>query len=363
MQNYFLEQSKLDSCRIQLPVRKVDVLGKIGDILSPTSTITGEQYTSVDDLIIPLHEDSIKNGIKFRVGKRTILKGNLPSEDVFEIGLSAKMLEAGYFEGINKFNVREVYDYIISTKIISFSWEDFLDAKVYDIDYCYDVSCTQDQASTIVSKLYHSVKYEKKNRITSLYNRFDNTGIELSKRDWQTPTNPNIRIYFKGAEMLNKRVNYPNGKKTSGEFNAVYFGSLSHNVIRLERNLKNKDMWGYEKLEIQRLSDLFDLDLQKLNTIMLTSVKKYYIDTEVRLRGELDLGPTDYLLAVLIDEKIKAGADVQYWSNVVLGYKGGYTQKNRLRNKIKSFVDRPEYKELVEANNATGEVWKKLGLE
>jgi hypothetical protein len=118
MQNYFLEQSKLDSCRIQLPVRKVDVLGKIGDILSPTSTITGEQYTSEDDLIIPLHEDSIKNGIKFRVGKRTILKGNLPSEDVFEIGLSAKMLEAGYFEGINKFNVREVYEYIISTKII-----------------------------------------------------------------------------------------------------------------------------------------------------------------------------------------------------------------------------------------------------
>jgi hypothetical protein len=34
-----------------------------------------------------------------------------------------------------------------------------------------------------------------------------------------------------------------------------------------------------------------------------------------------------------------------------------------LRNKIKSFVDRPEYKEIVASNNAVGEVWKKLGLE
>jgi hypothetical protein len=34
-----------------------------------------------------------------------------------------------------------------------------------------------------------------------------------------------------------------------------------------------------------------------------------------------------------------------------------------LRNKIKSFTDRPEYKEIIDANNAVGDVWKKLGLE
>jgi hypothetical protein len=75
------------------------------------------------------------------------------------------------------------------------------------------------------------------------------------------------------------------------------------------------------------------------------------------------LGPVEYLLSVLIDERIKAGADISYWNGICEGYGGGYTQKSRLRNKIKSFVDRPEYKEIVASNNAVGEVWKKLGLE
>jgi hypothetical protein len=34
-----------------------------------------------------------------------------------------------------------------------------------------------------------------------------------------------------------------------------------------------------------------------------------------------------------------------------------------LRNKLKSYLDKPEYKEVMEANNAVGDVWKKLGLE
>lgn len=363
MVNYYLETPKWDSFRIQIPASKVQVLGKIGDILAPVSTLTGQQYTNEDDLIIPMHEVHCKNGIKFRVGKRTVLRGNLPSEDVFEIQLNAKMLGDGYWEGVNKYNLHSIYQYVIDTGIVYVDWDDFLHSKVYDLDCCYDVVCNLEYSQKIVSKLYQSIKYEKKNRITSTHNRIDNTGIELSKRDWQSPTSPNIRIYYKGAEMENKKVSYPNGKITRGEFNDVFHNSLHHSIIRLERNFKNKDTWNYEGLKIEFLEDIFDLDLEQLKKIMLTSVKKYYIDTQVRLRSDLELGPVEYLLSVLIDEKIRDGADISYWNGIIDGFGGGYTQKSRLRNKIKSFTDKPEYKEIIEANNAVGDVWKKLGLE
>lgn len=363
MVNYYLETPKWDSFRIQIPASKVQVLGKIGDILTPVSNITGQVYSSEDDIITPLHEIHCKNGVKFRIGKRTVLRGNLPSEEVFEIQLNAKMLGEGYWEGINKFNIHSVYEYVISTGIVYVEWDDFLQSKVYDLDCCYDVFCNLEYAQKIVSKLNQSIKYEKRNRITDFRQRLDNTGIELSKRDWQSPTNPNIRIYYKGAEMENKEVSYPNRKITKGEFNDVFHNSIHHTIIRLERNFKNKDTWNYEELKIEFLEDIFDLDLQQLKNIMLTSVKRYYIDVQVRLRSDLELGPVEYLLSVLIDERIKAGADISYWNGICEGYGGGYTQKSRLRNKIKSFVDRPEYKEIVASNNAVGEVWKKLGLE
>jgi len=51
-----------------------------------------------------------------------------------------------------------------------------------------------------------------------------------------------------------------------------------------------------------------------------------------------ELGPIDYLLAYLIDEKVKAGVGVEYWNDITSGYNGGYTQKSRLRSKIKYFI-------------------------
>jgi hypothetical protein len=81
------------------------------------------------------------------------------------------------------------------------------------------------------------------------------------------------------------------------------------------------------------------------------------------LRSDLELGPVEYLLSDLIDEKIREGADISYWNGICDGYGGGYTQKSRLRNKLKSYLDKPEYKEVMEANNAVGDVWKKLGLD
>jgi hypothetical protein len=61
MVNYYLETPKWDSFRIQIPASKVQVLGKIGDILIPMSEVTGQIYSSEDDKIIPLHEIHCKN--------------------------------------------------------------------------------------------------------------------------------------------------------------------------------------------------------------------------------------------------------------------------------------------------------------
>lgn len=366
MVNYYLETPKWDSFRIQIPANQVLVLGMIGDVFerSLRSKTSGEQFIEEGEFT-PLSQADVFNGISLRVGKRNVLRGNLPSIDCFEFQINAKMLGERYFEGITQTNLIEIYEYIMSKKIVYVEWEHFIEGKILDIDCCYDVVCDIEQAQKVIRKVYQSIKYEKKKYVKDPYLRETNTGIEFSERQRQKPTAPNLRIYYKGAEMENKPVLYPNqnNRKTYGEFNDVYFNGMHHPIIRLERNFKNKDHFRYEKLNIETLNDIFNLDLQHLKNIMLTSVKKYYIDVQVRLRSDLQLGPVEYLLSVLIDEKIKDGADISYWESICEGYGGGYTQRSRLKNKIKSFVDRPEYKEIVASNNAVGEVWKKLGLE
>ena len=123
---------------------------------------------------------------------------NVFQDRFISIVIKAKMLQYDYFEGINLANLPAVYDYIISLGYVYFTYEQFLNSTTYDIDYKTDFILSNVDFRDFVYKENKLIPY------TTKFTSMPNIGIEYNKRLASMPSNPYLKYYSKGAELMER---------------------------------------------------------------------------------------------------------------------------------------------------------------
>lgn len=185
MEAYNLQCPKWDTFRVEIPAHKVENKTEIGkrakltDYDNPNIIYAGGEGEEPLVKMVTWRED---RGIKLKFQKVYRRVGQ-SEEERYCIYVSAKMLGSDYFEGLNRNNIRKVYDYIQSFNALIFSFEDFLEGKVYDVDMCYDVNATPVIWNDLCKKVAGQVKFEYQRYLPKQKweNNTKNVGTQLNK--------------------------------------------------------------------------------------------------------------------------------------------------------------------------------------
>jgi len=354
MENYYLRVPKWDSLRVELHPDKVINHSHIGKKIVKVVSDTAEIVAGADGEK-PLIEMSVWNdekGIKVRWAKEVRQCGNNKSEERYVIQINAKMLGSDYFQGINEKNIRKVYDYLQSFKVLEFSFDDFLDGYVYDCDLCYDVSATPEVWNALCKRCHSMVKLEYMKYVPDGWtDNKSNVGLEFNKRTAGTPTHPFIKLYHKGLELSNN----------SWEFNKNFIGKNNLPIGRLEYNFKRRKHFEYFDVNVVTLRDLLGLGIGILKRMLLGAISKFYFEKRTIVRNISKLGPQEYYLRFLVSALIDTGKGNEWFLRCVDDYKKNTedvadSQIARLKTYIKKSLEDDSWKVKLEQNNAVDEL-------
>jgi hypothetical protein len=153
-----------------------------------------------------------------------------------------------------------------------------------------------------------------------------------------------IKLYGRKNNNTGILVNMTDGGEgTTGRFYGPAWNKGKTNIyseeIREKIRQANRDrIYTPEtrrKLSEAKKGVAFKMRTDWLDTTTTSPYKKFK-----NLKPITELTPTDYLLATLIADKVKEGADVEYWNSILSKCKwvGKYTQLKRLRDKIKYLI-------------------------
>jgi hypothetical protein len=357
---------KWDSLRLELPHNKCRILdnSKIGIpyVLMGVADWSGVIIEGSDaEPLHKLNQTDYTKGITLRIAQVNRVVGIANTEQRFVIQVNSKMLRDRYFEGMTLDNIRLIYDYIIQHKIIDFSYEDFLEGFVYDVDLCMDAEAKPEVFGKMLSRLNRSINPNKWRKVNSFNKSSTNMGIEFGKRDSASITNPFCKFYHKGLELVNK---VSSDKKTIGEFNREYLGDDMYNVVRLEATFKNRDMFKEYGIPVKSLNDLLSLETDVLKGIITTIVKKNYMDKRAKSSfTEDNVSPKDDLILNLMEYIIDCGETEEYFLSLADMFSGDYTQKSRYRKMIKKLLSNIQFKAKLEQNMVDAKDGDLLGYQ
>jgi hypothetical protein len=138
-----------------------------------------------------------ENGISTRYAIERQITADKSIKPFVVIAINSKMLGSRYFEGITPSNINLVYDYLISQKIVEFSYNTFLSAQCTDTDYKKDFVCTD--IDSLIIKLESITKVSnKKGEGCQKFTNYDNKGIQWSdRRTTSINRAPYIKVYSK----------------------------------------------------------------------------------------------------------------------------------------------------------------------
>lgn len=295
-----LDVLKIDSLRVRVPIQLVEFLDKeLYNEFAKFNTKTGEILTKKDEktgeYLIDTHVVTRKYkvdkgiGISYRIDEVMTGAGGKKQKFLF-IGCSSKMLKENYFEGLNKKNIKKVWDRIIEEGIVKLRLGDFLSSKVTDIDFCEDIYVL-DKLKEIqeVKERMHAKQIVKMwatatrakysgSSVVQTFLKKDNIGIQFRERDKigrSYKTKPFLKLYAKLIELTyhskdfkEEYLNTPELK----EFKMQYF-------MRMEATIKNGAHFKAYGIEnIKTLNDLLHLDLNKYRDPILQHPINLYMD-------------------------------------------------------------------------------------
>ena len=269
-------ESKVDSCRLSIPLRVCTVKNnQLTELITTIKYIesTGEHIKTSSKLSEPIIIES-SNGTFFKVyldSQFTYVNGQKITEPYLTILVNSKLLQKGYFNAITKDTFTTLYNYVMSTDTFSCSLESFKDARYNDTDICFDFVSTKEEfsqlhkslkASFVNPTLLHSV-FNSKNKTN---NQGFWTPAEIDPRKQAKPIKPYIKFYSKQLDM----------EFNSSSFAQAYLQPSDYNdVFRFECtiiNSKHKKRLGISS--IKTIWELLNTDLQSITQSMV----KEYID-------------------------------------------------------------------------------------
>jgi len=292
----------IDSLKLRIPIQKVE-------IIEPTLKGTWiKARISVDTGEIIEDPEKFKNqsfgvenkGIKTKYLCQKISNGRTV-EDYLCILFNSKLLKSRYLEGITSENIGIVYDEMMKQNIVKVSFEDFINGICTDIDFKADYELKEkesfDDLLTNLDKLTtKTADREKGNRI---FRQKGNYGIEWSKRQFSSNSNPYVKVYHKSIELL----------YNSSIFYQEYIKEMNQNLVRVEWTLKGKkhaEGFYYHRECEKRLVVAFN-DMRLMNLLSLPDYHKYqmsiqimskHLDGIIKMKKETkgNLNPIDHLI-------------------------------------------------------------------
>lgn len=358
MEAYNLQCPKWDTFRVEIPAHKVENKTEIGkrakltDYDNPNIIYAGGEGEEPLVKMVTWRED---RGIKLKFQKVYRRVGQ-SEEERYCIYVSAKMLGSDYFEGLNRNNIRKVYDYIQSFNALIFSFEDFLEGKVYDVDMCYDVNATPVIWNDLCKKVAGQVKFEYQRYLPKQKweNNTKNVGTQLSERNGGTVQKPFIKLYHKGLELTNK----------SYEFNNNFIQKNNLPIGRIEYNFRGKKWFEYYDYVVETVRDLLGLGLDAMKRMILGSIYRFYIEQRIIERDMSKLGPQDFYINYLVKSLIEdSGKSVDWFLKCVEDYKRtdvADSQVYRLTSYIKKSLSDDSFKDKLEHNNAVEGLYREI---
>jgi uncharacterized protein YfkK (UPF0435 family) len=265
-------ESKVDSCRLSIPLKECTVKNdQLTDLITTIKYVasTGEHIKTTSKVSEPIVIDT-EQGTYFKVyldSQLTYVNGERTTEPYLTILVNSKLLQKEYFKGITKHTFQALYNYVMSTDTFSCSYESFQNARYNDTDICFDFISTKEEfnqlhkslnSSFINPSLLHSVS------------KVDNLGMwtpsSKQPRQQATPSKPYIKFYSKELDMT----------YNSTAFAQAYLQPSDYtNVFRFEctiGNSKHKKRLGISF--IKTIWELLNTDLQSITQSMV----KEYID-------------------------------------------------------------------------------------
>ena len=288
---------KLDSFRVYVPFENISVLDKR---LNTSYVKYYHEIDMVDEVIndekslIVGHADAT---IKYQIMQRLF---NNENRQVLCILIKSKILENNYLQGITKHNIKSVYDIIIGQRVVDFTIEEFMVAKVTDIDICIDYAVKQCNVSQIIKQISKMVVYPN---YKHHFQTKSGESLVLNKREKANPSKPHFKVYDKFAELENH----------STEFKDTYLGNTAFNglkskyngLIRLEYTIKNKKHLKRLGLKHNDLKDVLNMSDRMMTKIVESGLTNYI--NKKRMQADEKKTPTDIVLSNALDLLISNG--------------------------------------------------------
>jgi len=305
------ERVVIDSFKIRIPFNRVEVISD--ELLKRWARHNAETFEVKEEepTFQTMHQSIIPNeygdklySFKWEVQKVTIKK-NAP-EKFLLIGVSSKVLEKKYLEGITSENIRLIYDRLMSHKEAVFSFEDFLNGECTDVDFKKDVRCYEFQkAKSILTKM---TKAKKIGIAAKVFNQKDNSGIQWSDRRIGTPSNPYLKLYNKKLELETRSVLFYNEYIKQQDYN------LS-GLVRIEYTIKNKKHFRESGIEGTKLTSLLQLSEEVKNDMLKKIVNHHLLPRIIEpVKPDTYLKPTE----------------MTFYNLLLFGYENTYVGKEAL---------------------------------
>lgn len=303
---------KYDSLRIYIPIDRVKIIDDyFGSFCVVTNTETGVTQDRFKAVLQKEYRDHTHPNIRttFKIDNKISFTG---VEKDYRVGhlvvfINAKQLKANYLQGITKHTIRDIYNYIISLNAVYFSYEDFINARILDIDVCKDFICSSGVDHNVDrDKLFNSLREGVDEGKKAIVSKYKHTTLYFNQdRERATLGKPHIKLYDKTAELRGYRetgTNIAQVKNNIGSFYLEYLVStevdklIHKGIIRLEYTLKNaKALDHFGLTNVRTLQDLINTDSSTLDAACKKMFSKYYKDIVVMKesnRAELkDLTP------------------------------------------------------------------------
>jgi hypothetical protein len=219
----------IDSLRIRIPLAQCKIIdSELNSIQHTISSNTGEIIESKLNTVAHRSETGITT--KISISKEPIDKLRFELHAV--ILVNSKSLQKDYFTGITKSTLNQVYKYIMSLNVISFSFDSFRQAQCTDIDIKTDISCTDTDMKAAFDILNSGCKEHKQidRGIRSSWTK-DNKMIQFNRRqNTDVIRSPFLKIYAKSIQLMTD----------SKEFAVNYLSSFPSDLWRIEYTIKNK---------------------------------------------------------------------------------------------------------------------------
>ena len=344
-----LKRIKIDSFKLRVPRVHVNFIdSKFATKYKKLYVETGEidEHSNLDN-----HKVHIEDGITSRIGIIHSMDAEGGSEYVM-FQINAKQLKKKYFEGINRKNIKTIYNYLMSFKIVYLDYSAFLDGLISDIDICYDYNITKKGMQETNQKIYESVLPHCSKYVGKPFKRKDNTGLQFNDRAKATPSKPYCKIYHKTTELETK----------SEEFAKTYLKDIDYqNLGRFEYTIKNSKHKHYLKLKYQSLDDFLKIQQRTLERFFFNGIKAYTMAKDI-IREYKDLSPTDRLLLEFINRLISRGSDkINIYT--ALNIFDIPQEKSRMKKKLTDLLENVDDKHQLIANKESMQMIRILRLD